>query len=105
MLQKAVNCCKYKTIAKNWVKTNITDVEDATKVSLKSMQDGLDAEIQAKKKAMDDTLTAKNTADKALSDMQQKIKDTQPTDEQLAEAAKYADKKKAMEEAQAKQNG
>ena len=92
----------YKKIASDWVKTNITDIEDATKASLKSMQDGLDAEIQNKKKAMDDALTAKNTADKALSDMQQKIKDTQPTAEQLAEAAKYADKKKAMEDAAAK---
>lgn len=85
-----------------WRKENITDVEDATKVTLKSVTDGLDAEIQAKKKAMDDALTAKNTADKALSDMQQKIKNTQPTAEQLAEAAKYADKKKAMEDAAAK---
>lgn len=92
----------YKKIASDWVKTNVTDIEDATKASLKSMQDGLDAEIQNKKKAMDDALTAKNTADKALSDMQQKIKDTQPTAEQLAEAAKYADKKKAMEDAAAK---
>lgn len=85
-----------------WYKENVTDVQDATKVSLKTMQDGLDAEIQAKKKAMDDALTAKNTADKALSDMEQKIKDTQPTAEQLVEAAKYADKKKAMEDAAAK---
>lgn len=92
----------YKKIASDWVKTNVTDIEDATKASLKSMQDGLDAEIQNKKKAMDDALTAKNTADKALSDMQQKIKDTQPTAEQLAEAAKYADKKKAMDDAAAK---
>lgn len=88
--------------AESWVKTNITDIEDATEASLKSMQDGLDAEIQNKKKAMDDALTAKNTADKALSDMQQKIEETQPTAEQLAEAAKYADKKKAMEDVAAK---
>jgi hypothetical protein len=103
-LYSTINSIGSDVIARGqaWIKTNITDVEDATKVSLKSMQDGLDAEIQNKKKAMDDALTAKNTADKALSDMQQKIKDTQPTAEQLAEAAKYADKKKAMEDAAAK---
>ena len=103
-LQSYYNGIYYETnnLISNWIKTNVTDIEDATKVSLKSMQDGLDAEIQAKKKAMDDALTAKNTADQALSDMQQKIKDTEPTAEQLAEAAKYADKKKAMEDAAAK---
>ena len=93
---------KVQDAAYSWRKENITDIEDATKASLKSMKDGLDAEIQQKKKAMEDALSAKNAADKALSDMQQKIKDTQPTDEQKAEAAKYADKKKAMEDAAAK---
>lgn len=93
---------KYETIEKNWVKTNLTDIVDATDVALKSMQDGLDAQLQEKKKVMEDALTAKNTADQALSDMQQKIKDASPTAEQLAEAAKYADKKKAMDDAAAK---
>lgn len=89
-------------LAKDYIKDNVLDVLDSASTTLKSVTDGLDAEIQAKKKAMDDALTTKNTADKALSDMQQKIKDTQPTEEQLAEAAKYADKKKAMEDAAAK---
>ena len=89
-------------VTAKWYKENVTDVEDATKAALKSVQEGLDAQIQTKKKAMDSALTNKNAADKALADKQEQIRTTTPTDTEKADAAKDAEDKKAVDDAKAK---
>ena len=70
-----------------WVKENIVDCEDATKVALRILKSNLDTQIAEKRQALRDATNAKNAADTALKNKQNQINKAQPSQQDLDDAA------------------
>ena len=81
----------------DWYKENVYDVQDATKVALQELQDSFEAELLAKKQAMEQAKQNKDNADRALANKQQQINNRMPTQQQLDEAATVQDKADELE--------